>query len=109
MHALRRRRRDRLRDRHRCQSDDDHLHGRGPDRAGLEARAIDSRSSDRHRTVLANGGDDITELYLQLLRRVGFQYAQADLNNDRDWALVQDLKERSVSFSEVRSASPGQC
>lgn len=62
----------------------------------------DSLISADSRTSLALGGDDITELYLQLLIRVDFQYPEANLNRNYDWRLIESLKERTNTLSEVR-------
>lgn len=55
--------------------------------------------------VLDFGGDDITSFLLTLLLRINFPYKEADLTKWYDWVVIEDLKERLVVLSEVRTIS----
>lgn len=52
--------------------------------------------------ILDYGGDDVTELFLQLLQTVSFPYKDCQLARDWDWELVQWLMEQCCAFNEVR-------
>lgn len=56
--------------------------------------------------VLNVGGDDITEFLYVLLARVGFPYGGIDLARSYDWNVMEDLKERLCTLSEVSSSAP---
>ena len=47
------------------------------------------------------GGDDITEFLLALLERVHFPYRDASLSRSYDWELIEDLKGKICTLSEV--------
>jgi actin-related protein 8 len=49
------------------------------------------------------GGDDITQFLHTLLMRTGLPYRDADLSRWYDFTILEDLKERMVVLSEVRS------
>lgn len=53
--------------------------------------------------VLDFGGDDITEFLHTLLMRTGFPYREIDLGTWSDFTLMEELKERMIVLSEVRS------
>jgi len=55
------------------------------------------------RMVLDFGGDDITRFLMTLLQRLSFPYKDIDLAKWHDWIVVEELKERLVVLSEVRS------
>lgn len=50
---------------------------------------------------LAYGGDDITELFAQLLLRANFPYSDLNLNRAYDWQMLDALKESICVLSEV--------
>lgn len=54
--------------------------------------------------ILDFAGDDITSFLHTLLQRLNFPYKEADLSKWYDWIVLEDLKERSVVLSEVRSS-----
>lgn len=47
------------------------------------------------------GGDDVTEFLYVLLDRIGFPYREADLARSYDWEVIEDLKKRVCTLSEV--------
>lgn len=53
------------------------------------------------RMSLNVGGDDITEFLYVLLDRISFPYKDIDLTRSYDWALVEDLKARLCTLTEV--------
>ena len=48
------------------------------------------------------GGDDITEFLYVLLRRIHFPYRDLDLARSYDWNVMEDLKNRLCTLTEVR-------
>jgi actin-related protein 8 len=65
------------------------------------------------RMVQGYGGDDITELFLQVAKTVQFPYKEADLSREYDWEVCQNLVQQCVAFNEVSSVrkpvSAGAC
>ncbi|KAF9427682.1 actin-like protein arp8 [Podila epigama] len=53
------------------------------------------------RAVLKYGGDDITRCFSALVRRNDFPYAELDLNQNYDWKLMEDLKEKWCTMDEA--------
>lgn len=47
------------------------------------------------------GGNDITEFLHVLLKRIGFPYRDADLARTHDWVVLDDLKKRMCTLTEV--------
>ncbi len=47
------------------------------------------------------GGDDITEFLYVLLERIGFPYRDIDLSRAYDWNIMEDLKARLCTLTEV--------
>jgi actin-related protein 8 len=47
------------------------------------------------------GGDDITEFFYILLRRIGFPYNEINLTRSYDWNVMEDLKNRLCTLAEV--------
>lgn len=47
------------------------------------------------------GGDDITELFYVLLKRIHLPYREADLARSYDWNIMEDLKARLCTLAEV--------
>ena len=47
------------------------------------------------------GGDDITEFLYVLLEKISFPYKEIDLTRSYDWALMEDLKARLCTLTEV--------
>ena len=47
------------------------------------------------------GGDDITEFLYVLLERISFPYKEINLARSYDWAVLEDLKARICTLSEV--------
>lgn len=48
------------------------------------------------------GGDYITEFLFILLERIGFPYRDIDLARSYDWKVMEDLKSRLCTLTEVR-------
>lgn len=48
------------------------------------------------------GGDYITEFLYVLLERIGFPYRDIDLARSHDWNVMEDLKSRLCTLTEVR-------
>ena len=48
------------------------------------------------------GGDYITEFLYVLLERIGFPYRDIDLARSYDWNVMEDLKSRLCTLTEVR-------
>ena len=48
------------------------------------------------------GGDYITEFLFVLLERIGFPYRDIDLARPHDWNVMEDLKSRLCTLTEVR-------
>ncbi|KAJ3721126.1 actin-related protein [Lentinula raphanica] len=53
------------------------------------------------RMSLNIGGDDITEFLYVLLERISFPYRDINLANSYDWNVMEDLKARLCTLSEV--------
>jgi actin-related protein len=53
------------------------------------------------RMSLNMGGDDITEFLYVLLDRIKFPYRDINLARSYDWSLMEDLKARLCTLSEV--------
>ena len=53
--------------------------------------------------LLDYGGDDITELLQDILFQVGFPYKDIDLRRLYDLHVMDDLKARLCTLSEVRT------
>ncbi len=47
------------------------------------------------------GGDDITEFLYVLLDKISFPYKDIDLARAADWNMLEDLKARLCTLSEV--------
>ena len=47
------------------------------------------------------GGDDITEFLYVLLQRIGFPYRDINLARSYDWKVLEDLKVRLCTLTEV--------
>lgn len=47
------------------------------------------------------GGDDITEFLYVLLDRISFPYREIDLARSYDWVVMEDIKSRICTLSEV--------
>lgn len=59
--------------------------------------------------TLNMGGDDITEFLYVLLGQIKFPYKEADLSRAYDWNVMEDLKSRLCTLTEVRvMCSPPQ-
>ena len=50
---------------------------------------------------LSVGGDDITEFLYVLLDKISFPYREVDLARSYDWAVIEDIKGRICTLSEV--------
>jgi actin-related protein 8 len=50
---------------------------------------------------LMMGGNDVTEFLYVLLDRIGFPYRDIDLVRSYDWEVMEDLKRRICTLSEV--------
>jgi actin-related protein 8 len=53
------------------------------------------------------GGDDITEFLYVLLEKISFPYKEIDLSRSYDWALMEDLKARLCTLTEVSDLKQG--
>ena len=53
------------------------------------------------RMSLSVGGDDITEFLYVLLDKISFPYREVDLARSYDWAVIEDIKGRICTLSEV--------
>lgn len=53
------------------------------------------------RMILNMGGNDITEFLYVLLSRINFPYKEVDLSRSYDWNLMEDLKARLCTLTEV--------
>ena len=51
--------------------------------------------------ILNMGGNDITEFLYVLLSRINFPYKEVDLSRSYDWSLMEDLKARLCTLTEV--------
>lgn len=51
------------------------------------------------------GGNDITEFLYVLLKRIGFPYRDAKLARSYDWEVLDDLKKRMCTLTEVLRVS----
>lgn len=47
------------------------------------------------------GGDDITEFLFVLLERIAFPYREVNLAHAYDWNILEDLKFRMCTLTEV--------
>ena len=54
------------------------------------------------RMALNSGGNDITEFLYVLLDRIGFPYRDVDLARAYDWNVMEDLKARLCTLTEVQ-------
>jgi len=51
--------------------------------------------------TLNMGGDDITEFFYVLLKRIKFPYRDINLNHSYDWNVLEDLKSRLCTLADV--------
>jgi actin-related protein 8 len=68
----------------------------------LSTKPIPIKNLSLSRITLSFGGDDITEILLQLLLRIHFPYKEIDLNQRYDWSTIESLKENIAVLGEVR-------
>lgn len=52
------------------------------------------------------GGDDITEFLYVLLDKISFPYREINLARSYDWVVMEDIKGRICTLSEVRNSFP---
>jgi actin-related protein len=65
--------------------------------------------SNAARLSLNMGGDFITEFLYVLLDRICFPYRDIDLARSYDWNVMEDLKNRLCTLTEVRLKSHTAC